>query len=144
MSYSEPDFSACGLSQDTGNFNSELVNASLVLCRDVGADQLLVYDLNVLDLPFPWLNNEENCPLLQGSGVGVGEGSGSFGSESVVDGLSGNVIQTAVCTEEANGRTVAAYTSEFERTKIAATIYYNNNVSCVYTCMYILYTIMAV
>ena len=140
MSYSEPDFSACGLSQDNGTFNSELVNASLVLCRDVGADQLFAYDLNFLDLPFPWLNNEENCPLLQGSGVGVGEGSGSFGSESLVDGLSGNVIQTGVCTDEADGRTVAAYTSEFERTKIAATIYYNNNVSCVYT----LYTIMAV
>ena len=150
MSYSEPEFGSCSTFRDFPTPNSFLVNESFVQCAEISGTEY--YSLNYplykseFNDSFPWLNREDNCPALF---IGSGSGSGSgqeptvgLGSDSMVDGFSAGLIQTLICNNDAlkkiieekdidlDSRPPATYSSDFTQQKIAATVYYNNDVSC--------------
>ena len=131
MTYSEPEFGVCGFgSADTVE---SFVDSAFIQCTEIDQDEFYTLNLNSSFIPpgipemFQWLNDEDNCPLLDGERNLTGSGSsGGINSDSIVDGFSANLAQIGVCEIGSNEQ--AVYTSNTLDQKTTATVYYNNNV----------------
>ena len=128
ISYMEPEFGTCGLtSGPVLPPNEDIADVSFLLCRDIqGSDY---YTLNIgeyRNISANWLDEEDNCPLLNSS---RSMNSTGLDSDSLVDGFSAGIVQKVVCREESDNRPPALYTANTQQeTKMAATVYYNNEV----------------
>ena len=125
MTYSEPEFGSCGTQTSDIDFLIDAVDTSFVQCNEINGDEFYTLNTNMLPLSIRdqllWLSSKDNCPALNESG--------GLDSDSIVDGLSSGLFQNDICTLT-SGESLATFTSSFTRQNIAATIYYNNNVSC--------------
>ena len=138
MTYDEPNFGSCGgfPNETFAPFVQKLVEEQFSQCTEVnnGSEyfSLNVAKLNLTDLDF--LESQENCPARYEGGSG-GNG-GNIDAGSLVDGTSANIFQQVSCieAEEAGVRNSLPLYTPNRPTQpkiISATVYYNNNVSCI-------------
>lgn len=131
LSYIEPDFGTCGLPDPMLNENT--VNDSFLLCRDIPRTDY--YTLNtaqyqplITKTNGIWLNDTNNCPVL------IADSSGLY-NDSLIDGFSAYIVQRGFCNNASKDRPPAMYTGNFTEEmagKMAATVYYSNEVSSAY------------
>ena len=137
MSYMEPEFGTCGLTSNPELSNEAIVDGSFLLCREIqGTDY---YTLDTFEYQKAlaasrtngnWLYSDENCNSdrsMNSSGLD----STGLDSDSLVDGFSAGIVQEAVCLmDKSDNRPPALYIANTQQQmKMAATVYYNNEVS---------------
>ena len=138
MSYEEPQFGSCGFGTKQVDVLElrGFIGQSFTQCTEIfNETEYYSYSTAGSDLleSLPWLSSEANCPLLHESGSsGFSLVPGGIDSESVVDGFSANLAQDTICEQvddfDNDSSPQPIFTSSFLQQKIAATIYYNNNV----------------
>jgi hypothetical protein len=135
MTYDEPNFWSCGgfPNEDSAPFVQGRVEEQFLQCTEVNNSSeyfsLNVTELGLTDLDF--LESQENCPARYEGGSG-----GNIDAGSLVDGTSANYFQQVSCieAEEAGAQnSLPVYTPNrpTQPKIISATVYYNNNVSCI-------------
>ena len=127
ISYMEPEFGICGSDES-------IADDSFLLCTNIQDSDYYTlntdkYNMSVEQYGLIWLNSMDNCPLLYtNSSV---NSTGLVDSDSLVDGISARIVQGSVCSDDKLNKTrpPAMYTANFIQQKMAATVYYNSEVS---------------
>lgn len=147
ISYRDPPYAACGCSEPD-SFVENYINELSQCTSSDGSEIYALRPDSEISQCFNWLDRDcsgasESTTIyhsaISGNGSGNGSGSGGGGDTEFtrgyeVDGLSANVLQVASCANLSCGgsnspRPIAKFFQK-EPPEIAATVYYNNNVSC--------------
>ena len=137
MTYDEPNFGSCGgfPNETFAPFVQKLVEEQFSQCTEVNNGSEY-FSLNVTELGLTnldWLESQENCPARYEGGSG-GNG-GNIDAGSLVDGTSANYFQQVSCqlAGDSAQNSLPVYTPNrpTQPKIISATVYYNNNVSCI-------------
>ena len=135
LNYEEPEFGSCGGDPNPTSVTEleQTVDLLFSECTDINGTDYFALDTDRYNIflnpnatfnatvEFSWLGSQRNCPARN-------EGRGEIDDGSLVDGFSANIFQQAACFPVGES-SLPVFTSNFSRRKIAATVYYNNNVS---------------
>lgn len=131
ISYMEPEFGTCGLTSNSAVPNEVIADTSFLLCANIQDSDYYTLNINEYNISeryrVSWLNSMDNCPLLNTSSS---MNSTGLDSDSLVDGVSARIVQGSACLDDLDKtQPPAMYTANFTQQKMAATVYYNSEVS---------------